>query len=77
MYFLMVFFLFWCVLNFVTSIFVEKSCLRKIHFGEKSHFYNNDGRLIFEEEYLNGERNRKGKEYNNDGKLEFEGEYLN
>ena len=36
-----------------------------------------DGILIFEGEYLNGERwNGKGKEYFND-KLDFEGEYLN
>ena len=28
-------------------------------------------------EYLNGQRNGKGKEYNDDGKLIFEGEYLN
>ena len=33
--------------------------------------------LIFEGEYLNGERNGKGKEYNDNGKLIFEGEYLN
>ena len=35
------------------------------------------GELIFEGEYLNGERNGKGKEYNYDGRLIFEGEYLN
>ena len=34
------------------------------------------GKLEFEGEYLNGERNGKGKEYYN-GKLEFEGKYLN
>ena len=28
-------------------------------------------------EYLNGERNGKGKEYYSNGKLEFEGDYLN
>ena len=39
--------------------------------------YNDDGNLIFEGEYLNGERNGKGKEYNYDGGLIFEGEYLN
>ena len=33
------------------------------------------GELIYEGEYLNGERNGKGKEYWN-GKLIFEGEYL-
>ena len=34
-------------------------------------------KLIFDGEYLNGEKNGKGKEYNDDGKLIFEGEYLN
>ena len=33
--------------------------------------------LIFECEYLNGEKNGKGKEYNSNGHLIFEGEYLN
>ena len=40
----------------------------------KEHDYK--GNIIFEGEYLNGERNGKGKEYEN-GKLKFEGEYLN
>ena len=31
--------------------------------------------LLFEGEYLNGERNGKGKEYNYEGSLLFEGEY--
>ena len=31
----------------------------------------------FEGEYLNGEKNGKGKEFNDYGKLLFEGEYLN
>ena len=35
------------------------------------------GKLIFEGEYINGEKNGKGKEYNIYGKLYFEGEYLN
>ena len=33
-------------------------------------------KLIFEGEYLNGER-KKGKEYDIEGNLIFEGEYLN
>ena len=33
--------------------------------------------LKFEGEYLNGERNGKGKEYYDNGDLKFEGEYLN
>ena len=32
---------------------------------------------MFEGEYLNGERNGKGKEYDWNGNLIFEGEYLN
>ena len=39
--------------------------------------YNDKGKLIFEGEYVNGEKNGKGKEYNYEGKLIFEGEYLN
>ena len=40
--------------------------------------YNDYGDfLVFEGEYLNGERNGKGKEFYYDGKLKFEGEYLN
>ena len=38
--------------------------------------YNN-GVMIFEGEYLNGEKNGCAKEYNESGFLEFEGEYLN
>ena len=38
--------------------------------------YNKEGKFIFEGEYLNGERNGKGKEFY-DEKLIFEGEYLN
>ena len=38
-------------------------------------YYKNT--LIFEGEYINGERNGKAKEYHKiDGKLIFEGEYL-
>ena len=36
-----------------------------------------DDKLIYEGEYLNGERHGKGKVYYSDGKLNFEGEYLN
>ena len=40
--------------------------------------YNNDGKLLFEGEYLKGQRNGKGKEYDwYNGELIFEGEYLN
>ena len=36
--------------------------------------YDFDDILKFEGEYLNGEKNGKGKEYNKDGNLIFEGE---
>ena len=39
--------------------------------------YDNYGYLIFEGEYLNGERNGKGKECDHNGNLIFEGKYLN
>ena len=39
--------------------------------------YDNYCNLIFEGDYLNGERNGKGKEYNKCGDLLFEGEYHN
>ena len=35
-----------------------------------------DDKLIYEGEYLNGERHGKGKAYYSDGTLSFEGEYL-
>ena len=34
-------------------------------------------KLVFEGEYLNGQRNCKGKEYNFDGTILFEREYKN
>ena len=46
---------------------------------EKGKEYDFDtGKLLFEGEYLNGEKSGKGKEYNyyKTGKLLFEGEYL-
>jgi len=43
-------------------------------FLSKSRYNDN---LKFEGEYLDGERNGKGKEYDVDGKLKFEGEYFN
>ena len=33
--------------------------------------------LVFEGEFIDGERNGKGKEYNLFSKLRYEGEYLN
>ena len=43
--------------------------------GREFDSYTNE--ILFKGEYLNGERNGKGKEYYEDGKLKFEGEYLN
>ena len=37
----------------------------------------NNSRLKYEGEYLNGKRNGKGKEYDEEGNLIFEGDYLN
>ena len=38
--------------------------------------YDTNGHLIFEGEFLNGQR-RKGKEYDTNGHIIFEGEYIN
>jgi len=35
---------------------------------------SDNGKLIFDGEYINGEKNGKGKEYNSNGELVFEGE---
>ncbi len=43
---------------------------------EKNIYFNN-GKLKFEGEYINEERNGKGKEYYDNQNLKFEGEYLN
>ena len=44
----------------------------------KGKEYYDDGKLLFEGEYLNGKRNGIGKVYDYwNGKLIFEGEYLN
>ena len=39
--------------------------------------YNNDGNLIFEGEYLNGERHGKGKEVEFAGSSFYDVEYIN
>ena len=38
--------------------------------------YDYDGKLKFEGEYLNDERNGKGKEYYSNGNFKFEREYV-
>ena len=49
----------------------------KVTIYDRQLWLNTDrGEIIFEGEYLNGEKNGKGKEYNDNGKLVFEGEYL-
>ena len=35
--------------------------------------FNNDGKIIFEGQYLKSKRNGEGIEYNNDGKIIFKG----
>ena len=40
-------------------------------------YYHDNRILIFDGQYLNGERHGKGKEYYDNGILKFEGEYLN
>ncbi len=45
--------------------------------GKIKEFNYYSGNLEFESEYINRERNGKGKEYNNNTNLEFEGEYVN
>ena len=37
---------------------------------------NHEGKLIYEGEYLNGERNGRGKEYYDNGQIKYKGEYL-
>ena len=39
--------------------------------------YNHYNKLVFEGEYINGQKNGKGKEYDWDNCIKFEGEYFN
>ena len=47
--------------------------------GKAKEYNSYNNKLIYEGEYLNGERNGKGKEYDNNGNINiiFEGEYSN
>ena len=45
--------------------------------GKEYYHINDEFKLIFEGEFLNGKKKGKGKEYNYYGELIFEGEYLN
>jgi antitoxin component YwqK of YwqJK toxin-antitoxin module len=66
---------------FKINIEEYKSLSGKYKIGKKDGigkvYKLNTNILISEGEYLNGERNGKGKEYYNNDKLKFEGEYLN
>ena len=66
---------------FKINIEEYKSLSGKYKIGKKDGigkvYILNTNILIFEGEYLKGERNGKGKEYYYNGKLLFEGEYLN
>ena len=44
--------------------------------GLVKEYYDN-GKLKYEGEYLNREKNGKGKEYHENGRLKFEREYIN
>ena len=59
---------FWWLPNFdIWTKKWERNCQR----------INKNNFLLFDGEYINGEKNGKGKEYSRLGKLIFEGEYLN
>ena len=64
-------------LEYLNYKFLFGKGLKEIDFRyiDKIEYY--EIKLQYEGEYLNGERNGKGKEYDYDGKMEFEGEYSN
>ena len=45
--------------------------------GNVKEYYDNDGLLKYDGEYLNGEKNGYGKEYDYKGTLLYEGRYFN
>ena len=49
----------------------------RFYYDGKGYVKNlfSNGKIEFEGEYINGEKNGKGKEYNYKGELKFEGEY--
>ena len=58
------------------KFYTEKYIIYENKFKGKEYYgYSNN--LLFEGEYINGEKNGKGKEYHYNSKLKFEGEYLN
>ena len=46
-------------------------------FGKGREYDKNFGELIFEGEYLKGERYGRGKEFYDNGLIQYEGEYCN
>ena len=53
-------------------------CIFKWTKNGKGKWYYPNGSILFEGEYLNGQRNGKGKEFNKcqNGEIIFEGEFL-
>ena len=51
-----------------------KNTIFLVIYDLKEYYFN---RLVFEGEYVNGQKNGKGKEYDWVGNVIFEGEYLN
>ena len=64
-------------INLVNYIFLSGKYLiyESNNIGKEYSSYNDE--LLFDGEYLNGNRNGKGKDYDFNGKLLFVGEYLN
>ena len=58
------------------KIYSDKYILYK-GVGLWKEYTSSDDRLIYEGEYLDGQRNGFGKEYDKKGKIIFEGEYIN
>ena len=60
------------------NIFYYKRLSERFFIGEENgkgkEFSGYNDALLFEGEYSNGKRNRKGKEYYSNGKIKFEGE---
>ena len=67
----------WSGKGYIDENNVEKKYAYKLEKG-KGYLkeFNENNELIFEGEYLNGEKNGKGKEYDK-YRLIFDGEYLN
>ena len=63
-------------INFLNFKYFSKRYIIYESNRKGKEFNANDDSLLFEGEYINGERNGKGKEYDKDEKLVYEGEYL-